>query len=173
MVISLSLANRAYRNVFRKLIRTLVVAVALGLAIAAIISVYTGIEASNVKTEGMIEDTKESLYTIGDLSETQERMITVSLGRGGFGGGLGNQVPSNTQTPLTENMSENISSIQNVENVVPMINQRIGEIDDEERELMFELRQSGAGGTGGVGLNPEIFNDFFERFSEYYSYIIS
>ena len=87
MVISLSLANRAFRNVFRKFIRTLVVAVALGLAIAAIISVYTGIEASNVKTDDMIEDTKESLYTIGELSETQERMITVSTGRGGFGGG--------------------------------------------------------------------------------------
>jgi putative ABC transport system permease protein len=164
MVINLSLANRAFRNVFRKLIRTLVVAVALGLAIAAIISVYTGIEASNVKTGNMIDDTKESLYTIGDLSETQERMITVSLGRGGFGGGPGGQVQSNTQTPVTENMAENISSIQNVEKVVPMINQRVGEIDDDERELMFELRQSGAGGTGGMGLDPEIFNDFFDYF---------
>jgi ABC-type antimicrobial peptide transport system permease subunit len=144
------------------MIRTLVVAIALGLAIAAIISVYTGIEASNLRTQDMIEDTEQRLNVIGDLSETQERMITVSTGRGGFPGGGG--LNQDTQTPITEDMAENISNVENVDVVVPIINQRIGEIDEAEREEMFELRRQGAGGTGGVGLDPELFNQFFDYF---------
>jgi putative ABC transport system permease protein len=61
-------------------------------------------------------------------------------------------------------MAENISNVENVDVVVPIINQRIGEIDEAEREEMFELRRQGAGGTGGVGLDPELFNQFFDYF---------
>jgi ABC-type antimicrobial peptide transport system permease subunit len=158
----MSLMNRSFRNVFRKKTRTLVVALALGLAIAAIISVYTGIEASTANTQDMIEEYEETIINIGELSETEERMITVDSGRsGGPGGGGPGGFNPGSQTPISGAIQENISAIENVEDVVPMITQRIGEIDEEEREQMYELRRQGG---GGGGFDPALFNDFFDYF---------
>ena len=73
----------------------MLVILALGLSIAMIMSVYTGIEASNEKTAGLIdetitntqenvEDAKQFIYEIEELTETQERMIQIGGVRGGL-----------------------------------------------------------------------------------------
>ena len=51
----MGLVNRAFRNVWRKKTRTLLVVIALGFSVAAIISVYTGVEASTENARDMIE----------------------------------------------------------------------------------------------------------------------
>ncbi|MFW9874764.1 MAG: ABC transporter permease [Candidatus Thorarchaeota archaeon] len=162
----MSLANRALRNVFRKKTRTLLVALALGFTIAAILSVYTGIDASTTNTQNMIDDYKNTINRFGDLSETQERLITVSAGRGGFGeggfGGVG--FPGGSQEPVNEDMVENISSIDYVEDVFPIINQPMGEINIEE--MREQMRPSEGGfepGQGGFEKpNPENMVSLFD-----------
>lgn len=177
MVIILSTTNRAFRNVFRKPTRTVLVILALGLSIAMIMSVYTGIEASNEKTTGLIdetitntqenvEDAKQFIYEIEELTETQERMIQIGGGRGGSGGGGGmggGSFPGGgmgTQTPITQEVIDNISSIDYIEAVIPIVDQRIGEIDEEERAQLMEMREEMMAG----GFKPDMFNDFFDYF---------
>ena len=50
----MGLTNRAFRNVWRKKTRTLLVVIALGFSVAAITSVYAGVEASTENTQDMI-----------------------------------------------------------------------------------------------------------------------
>jgi ABC-type antimicrobial peptide transport system permease subunit len=144
----------------------MVVALVLGFIIAAVLSVYTGIEASTANTQDMIEEYKDAFQDITELTETEERLITVGAGRGfggGMGGGMGG-IPLDSLSSIDKGMVENISGIQNVEDVIPVISQRVGEIDDEEREQMMELRNQG--GMGGGGFKPDMFNDFFDYFIE-------
>ncbi len=53
----MSLVNRAFRNIWRKKTRTILVACALAFSIAAIISVQAGVEASKTNTQQMIDKT--------------------------------------------------------------------------------------------------------------------
>jgi ABC-type antimicrobial peptide transport system permease subunit len=113
----------------------------------------------------MIKEYKETFQDIGEITETEERLITVGAGRG-MGGGMGGfgGITPESQPTIDQGMIENISAIQNVGDVIPVINSRVGEIDDEERELMMELRNQGGGGMGGGGFKPDMFNDFFDYF---------
>ena len=169
----MSTTNRALRNVFRKPTRTVLVILALGLSIAMIMSVYTGIEASNEKTAGLIdetitntqenvEDAKQFIYEIEELTETQERMIQIGGVRGGGGGGGGGGFPGGggtTQTPITQDVIDNISSIDYIDAVIPIVDQRIGEIDESERAQMMEMRNQDAD-----EFKIDMFNDFFDYF---------
>jgi ABC-type antimicrobial peptide transport system permease subunit len=153
----MSLANRAYRNVFRKAARTLIVVLALGFSIAAIMSVYTGIDASNENTQEMIDDFEKTILELGELSETQERLITVGGGRGfpgggGSGGGFGGINPSE-QIPITEEVIENITSLEYVDAVFPLITNNVGDFDFEE--VGKQIRESGLrpGDEGFVGID--------------------
>jgi putative ABC transport system permease protein len=172
----MSLANRAYRNVFRKATRTLLVVMALGFSIAAIMSVYTGIDASFEKTQEMVDDFEETILELGELSETQERLITVGGGRGfpgGGGGGGPGGITSSSQTPITEDIIENITSLEFVDAVIPLITENVGDVDFEE--VRSKIRESGLrpGDEGFVGidsywdyiiqgipLDPDLDNDY-------------
>jgi ABC-type antimicrobial peptide transport system permease subunit len=128
---------------------------ALGLAIGAIMSVYTGIEASNEKTQVMIDNFEETILELGELTETQERLITVGGGRGfpgGGGGGLGGINPS-AQTPITDEIIENITSLEYVDAVIPLITKNVGDFDFEE--VRAKIRESGLrpGDEGFVGID--------------------
>jgi len=167
----MGLTNRAFRNVWRKKTRTLLVVIALGFSVAAIISVYTGVEASTENAQDMIEDYEQYLVETGELSEFQERMIQVSSFRG-FGGGRppgggGGQFGSQ-QSNISSEVLENISSIDYVEEVIPLIESPVGEMDFEAmREEMRKLRESGDFNRGERD---------FERMQEirlsFYDYII-
>ena len=155
----MSIVNRAYRNVFRKAARTVIVALALGLSIAAILSVYTGIEASTENTQKMIDDYEDNIIAMTELSETQERLITVSSGGrfgGGFGGGMGGGFRPDpdedfnfNRTPITEDVIENISSVEHVEDVIPIISRPMGELNlDEMRDQLRDMPRPDDGGGG-------------------------
>ena len=128
----MGLTNRAFRNVWRKKTRTLLVIIALGFSVASIISVYTGVEASTENTQEMIEGYEQHLVETGELSEYQEKMIQVSS-FGGFGSGRmfgGGRGPFEfQQSNITSDVIENISSIEYVEAVIPLIESPVVEVD--------------------------------------------
>jgi ABC-type antimicrobial peptide transport system permease subunit len=151
--------NRAYRNVFRKAARTLIVVIALGLAIGAIMSVYTGIEASSEKTQEMVDDFEDTILELGELTETQERLITVGGGKsfpssGGAppGGGMGGFDPS-SQTTLTDEIIENLSSLEYVDAVIPIYTYNVGDFDFEEVRKQIRESSLRPGDEGFVGID--------------------
>jgi len=171
----MGLTNRAFRNVWRKKTRTLLVVIALGFSVAAIVSVYTGVEASTENTKEMIEGYEQHLVETGELSEYQERMIQVSS-FGGFGGGRmsgGEGGPfAFQQSNITSDVIENISSIDYVEAVIPLIESPVGEIDFEAmREQMEQLRESGEWNPG-EGREPGDRNAMQDIRLSLYDYII-
>lgn len=137
----MGLANRSFRNIWRKKTRTLLVVIALGFSVAAIISVYTGVEASTENAKDMIEDYEEYLVETGELNDYQERMIQVSTSRFGGGRPFGGAPQA---TNISSDAIEKISQIKYVEEVIPLIENPVGEIDFETmREEMQKLRESG------------------------------
>ena len=72
--LNLGMINRAFRNVRRKKIRTILVVLALSFTIASITSVYAGIDATNDNTENMIDTTNANNQAMmeGVMLGTQE-----------------------------------------------------------------------------------------------------
>jgi len=135
----MGIINRAGRNVWRKKGRTLLVVLALGFSIAAIISVYTGIEASNSNTEDLIQGYEESLEEMGDVTDTQIRQISVYY-----------------WTSIPKNVIDNISSNNTVEDVVPTIIQAF-EFNDTGELVGVGVRAKNPVFTVyGVSLDPDL-----------------
>jgi len=173
----MGLINRAFRNVWRKKTRTIIVILLLGISVASIISVYSGVEASVDNTQEMIDEYEQHIVETGDLNELQERMIQVSsfVARGGrgMGGGMFQMQTSN----ITQDVIGNIELIDYVEIVIPLIESPVGEIDFEEmRKQMQELRESGEFNPGerrpGEGGSPGDFGGMQDRMMSLYDYII-
>ena len=121
----MGLINRAFRNIFRKKTRTLLVAVSLGFLITMIIAVNTGVDASRSKTQTMIDDVKETFDETEESIETQLTQITVMNISGAKGpGGKARSGLLISQADIDE-----ISSVNLVEDVVPSITQNYGEVD--------------------------------------------
>jgi len=166
----------ATRNILRKINRTLLVSLALCFAIASIISVYSGIEASSADTKEMIDEYQSYIVEMGELSDVQERMIEVSVARGGgFGhggwGGMGGD--SSEAVKLTQDEINIVSSVELVEAVIPKISNSVGEVDmDQMRAQMRAMREQGGGwgggdGHGGGGFDREaMMASFFDYFVE-------
>jgi ABC-type lipoprotein release transport system permease subunit len=145
----MGLINRAFRNVWRKKTRTLLVVIALGFSVAAIISVYSGVEASTDNVQEMIEGYEEYLVESGELTEYQEKMIQVTTSR--FGGGRPFGGPPQASN-ISADVMEEISQIEYIEEVIPLIESPVGEIDFETmREEMQKLRESGDFNPGEKG----------------------
>jgi putative ABC transport system permease protein len=126
--IHVGIINRASRNVWRKKGRTILVVLALGFSIAAIISVYTGIEASNSNTQDLIEGYEESLEEMGSVTDTQVRQIVVYPWVG-----------------VSQEAINNLSANETVEDVVPFIIQT------------FELNDTGVPEAGGLRAKEPLF----------------
>ena len=164
----MGLVNRAFRNVWRKKTRTLLVVIALGFSIAAILSVYTGVDASITNTQKMIDGYRQNIIETGELSESQERMIQISSGFGGriFGGG-GGGFPGTTT--ISEDVIENISSMDNVEAVVPLIERSVGEPNFED--MRDQWRQNGTFRVPPDG-EPGAGQDMQDRMESLFDYVI-
>jgi ABC-type antimicrobial peptide transport system permease subunit len=164
-MIKMSLTKRAFRNVWRKKTRTLLVVIALGFSVAAIISVYSGVEASTDNVQDMIEGYEEYLVETGELTDYQEKMIQVTTNR--FGGGRPFGGPSQASNISAEAI-EKITNIEYVEEVIPLIESPVGEVDFETmREEMRALRDSGEFNPGEGG-----FQEMQDLRMSYYDYII-
>ena len=163
----MGLLNMALRNIMRKSTRTLLVSLALCFAIASIISVYSGTEASNADTKQMIAEYQDTLMEVGELTNTQESMIQVSIGRGGFGGGGGFWGGGGTaggEAVLTETELVGISGVENVEAVIPKITKNVGDVDWEQmRKMREEMRESGQ----GMGQGREDMRTFMDSLFDY------
>jgi putative ABC transport system permease protein len=131
--------NRASRNVWRKKGRTLLVVLALGFSIAAIISVYTGIEASNDNTEELIEGYEESLEDMGSVTDAQIRQI--SVWPWGY---------------VSQEDIDNLSANETVEDVVPFIIQAFELNDTGEPEALGLRAKDPLFTIYGVPLDPEL-----------------
>ncbi len=144
--------SRALRNVGRKKTRTLLVALALAFSVASIISVQTGVEASQNHTQEMIdrivyntqetvnstisdydaliENVRQGMEDVGNVTSLQLRQIQVTAfslrGGGGGGGGKGGDGLSQNE-PLTDDAINDILSLDGVEDIVPMVTKRVGE----------------------------------------------
>jgi len=158
----MSVFNRASRSVLRKPSRTMLVVLALGFAMAIIISVDTSMEASNDKTqevidetiadtEAMVEQQEQFIEEMQELSELQLSQIVVrnmSFGTGELALGT-----------ITQEVVDNIMALENTSVVVPMISQPIKEdVEDEgTRQGSQGGGQTGGDRPGGGGLfrNPD------------------
>ena len=168
----MGLLSMAMRNILRKINRTLLVSLALCFAIASIISVYSGIEASSENTKEMIAEYESHIIEMEELSEIQERMIQISTGRGGFGGahpgGGGGGFGRDSNAVLTQQEASIASATDYVEIVIPKVSKPVGDIDWEE---MRKNRESGGHGggfsSGGSGISrEERMNSLFDYFIE-------
>jgi ABC-type antimicrobial peptide transport system permease subunit len=140
-MIKMGLINRAFRNVWRKKTRTIIVILLLGISVATIISVYSGVEASTKNAQEMIKGYEEYLVETGELSDFQERMIQVSTNMFGGGGRPFNGPPQASN--ISADVIKNIAQIDYVEEVIPLIESPVGELDFETmREEMRKLRES-------------------------------
>ncbi len=152
----MGLFSMATRNILRKINRTLLVSMALCFAIASIISVYSGIEASSAETKEMIDEYQSYIVDMSELSDVQESMIQVSVGWGGgmgHGGGWGGMGGgSSDAVKLTQEEIDIVSSVELVEAVIPKISNSVGEVDMEQiRAQMRAMREQGGGGAWGAG----------------------
>lgn len=162
----MGLLNRAVRNVWRKKTRTLLVVIALGFSITAIISVYTGVNASINNTKKMISGYQQYINETGELSESQERMIQVSSGFGGRMPG-GGSFPG--ATTISQDVIENISTMDNVEAVVPLIERAVGEPNFEE--MRDQWRQNGEPGVPPEE-QPQPGQNTQDRMESLFDYVI-
>ena len=141
------------------------VVIALGFSVAAIISVYTGVEESTENAQEMIEGYEEYLVETGELSDFQERMIQVSTSRFGVGRPFGGQSQASN---ISADAIEIISQIDYVEEVIPLIESPVGEVDFETmRAEMQKLRESGDFNPGEGG-----FQEMQDLRMSFYDYII-
>jgi putative ABC transport system permease protein len=74
---NMGIANRAFRNVWRKWARSLIVILALGLSIATIVSMNIGITASQDKTKDMIDNYKIRLEEMNKTAQASALQISV------------------------------------------------------------------------------------------------
>ncbi len=122
--------RRAFKNIWRRRFRTLLVSLVLALCVAVFVSTIAGVGASEDATAEMLEEYGEAAEaTIG---ETELSMTAIQVG--GFG--------HFTQTPMDEAVVDEISAMDGVASVVPMVSGGFGEAE------------GGGGGFGGARVKP-------------------
>lgn len=166
----MSIITRAHRNVTRKKARTLLVIFALGLSVATIISVNTGIDASKANTQDMIASYESTLIDMGNMTDMQLRQIIVQnlssmggkVGGGGNGGGMGGgDAPVGFMTRggmISTDVIDDIESIHNetfgysVDKAIPSLSAMYRGEDSESRKPDFTIN--------GVVLDKDVVNDY-------------
>ncbi len=152
----MGIANRAFRSVWRKWARSLIVILALGLSIATIVSMNIGITASQDKTETMINNYKIRLDEMNKTAQASALQISVvnfegmnfnftrpqgdfpsngtwrrPSGGGGFPGGGGDDgggffLGGMSGSAIPMDAVKNIGALDNVSVVIPKISKSYG-----------------------------------------------
>lgn len=167
----MSIITRAHRNVTRKKARTLLVIFALGLSIATIISVNTGIDASKANTQDMIASYEATLIDMGNMTDMQLRQIIVQnlssmggkvgggdMGSGGMGGGYAPVGFMTRGGMISTDAIDDIESIHNetfgysVDKVIPSLNAMYRGEDSEMRKPDFTIN--------GIVLDKDVVRDY-------------
>ncbi len=151
----MTLLRRAFRSVWRRKLRTLLVSFVLALCVAVLISTIAGVRASEESTQEMVAGVETSTAEMVakveartaemvagveaateeivagveqgagetiELTEIMSRMIMVSGGFSPMGGGMGGSIGGG----MSEDVVDDIYSIEGVAAVVPRLTQRVG-----------------------------------------------
>ena len=130
--------NRAFRNIRRKKMRTLLVVLALGFTIASIASVYAGIDSTNSNTQELIDNSSENTRELidGVVISTQE-MINETMNNTEK---MMESVVNNTQNMINDTLS---STQEMVESTV----QSFEEMENESEIQMTKITVSNMTGN--------------------------
>ncbi|MDY6917601.1 MAG: ABC transporter permease [Chloroflexota bacterium] len=132
--------KRAFKNILRSRIRTLLVSLVLALCVAVFVSTIAGVEASESATAEMLDEYGEAAEATIEQTELAMTAIMVRAGMSFSEGGP----PSGAfgEEPIDEEVVDEISSMDDVEAVVPTVSAGIGEGGEG---------QAGFQGEGGGG----------------------
>ena len=118
--------RRAFKNIWRRRFRTLLVSLVLALCVAVFVSAIAGVSASEDATAEILEEYEEIAEST--IEETELSMTAIQVG--GFG--------PFSQAPMDEDVIDEISATDGVAAVIPMASGGFGEAE-------------GGGGTFGGG----------------------
>jgi len=121
----MGMLSRVFRNVVRKKVRTALIIVALGFSMAILVSIQASITANRNSLQEMKEENAKTLQSITEEINRTASIIEVLPGGGmwGFGGLF-----------MNESIAYNISSIEGVEDVIPILEKNVGEMTNESTD---------------------------------------
>ncbi len=102
--------KRAFKNMWRRRFRTLLVSLVLALCVAVFISTIVGVDASEAAATDMMEEYRKAAEATVEETELWMRAMIVTGSAGPF-----------SPEPMDEDMVDEVSSMDNVEAVVPMV----------------------------------------------------
>jgi putative ABC transport system permease protein len=134
--------TRAFRNMSRRKMRTLLVVVALGLTMAIMVSIPSGIIANQTSTQSLTERFNSTITTTQEEINKTSTLIEVSTssGRGQFSGmpsGFPSGMPfgppggSEQAVFMNETEVEDIASVEGIKDVVPFLQTSSNETTSE------------------------------------------
>lgn len=135
--------TRAFRNMSRRKMRTLLVIVALGFSMAIMVSIPSGIVANQTSTQGLTQSFNSTITTTQEEINKTSTLIEVatSSGRGQFSGmpsGNSSGMPfgrppggSEQAVFMNETEVEDIASIEGIKDVVPFLQTSSNETTSE------------------------------------------
>ena len=128
--------TRAFRNMSRRKMRTLLVIVALGFSMAIMISIPAGIVANQLSAQGLAENFNNTITNMQEEITKTSTLIEcrTSSGRGMFSGGRPTGMPaggSEQEVFLNETAVDEIRSIDGVKDVVPLLETSSNETTSE------------------------------------------
>ena len=136
----MTILRRALRSILRRKFRTLLVSLVLALSIAVLISTIAGVDASESTVQGMTEEYKETAETTIEETENMMRLISV-MATDLFlappeeppeGEGHAMTTGGGAMPLMEEVIGDDISSIDGVEAVIPLLRKSFGESKEEE-----------------------------------------
>jgi len=137
--------RRAFKNIWRSKIRTLLVSLVLALCVAVFVSTLAGVDASESTTKAMIEEYAEAAEATIEEAEQLVTAINV-IGKPTMSSAQAVEeqdleeavVMEVTSSTIDEDIVDDISTFDGVEAVVPEVMESVGEIVTEESQSDFD-----------------------------------
>ncbi len=136
--------DRAFRNIWRKRMRTGIVLLLLSISLATMVSTFTSVKSSQDHTQSMIDDMNQTLTEVKEQAQNDLLLITIS----------GNMRPMSTNTSgmiTSEDLTE-VATLDEVTDVVPIVTKSYGSFQDFFRNM---TPTSGDGGGWPGGQPPD------------------
>ena len=128
--------RRAFKHMWRRSFRTLLVSLILALCIAVFVSTIAGVDASEAATAAAMDEYSEAAEAT--LEQTEQSMTAIMVTAG--------WMRDSSEEVMHEDMADEISSMDDVAAVVPNVRQGFGEAETEGGPGM------GGPPTGGPGM---------------------
>lgn len=137
--------RRAFKNMWRSRIRTLLVSLVLALCVAVFVSTFAGIDASESATAAMTEEYREAAEATVEEAEQLVTAINV-MGKPTMSSAQdveeqdleGEMMVEFTSSTIDEDIVDDISTFDGVEALVPELMESVGEMVTEESQSDFD-----------------------------------